>query len=54
MRDFDIRFVNKRLTPFGGLFLFFEMFEKRRLAEHIEQSCIPIQGSNRGINLFSS
>lgn len=48
MRDCDIKFVNKEITPFGGLSQFFRMLEKCRLAEHLEQSGLPSQGSNRG------
>ena len=47
MRDCDIKFVNKEITPFGGFSLFFKMLEKCHLAEHLEQSGIPVQGSNR-------
>ena len=28
MRNCDIKFVNKEITPFGGLSLFFKMLEK--------------------------
>ena len=48
MRDCEIKFVNKEITPFGGLSLFFKMLEKCRFNEHLEQSGIPVQGSNRG------
>ncbi len=48
MRDCDIKFVNKEITPFGCLFLFFKMLEKYRLTEHFEQSGISVQGSNKG------
>lgn len=48
MRDCEIKFVNKEITPFGGLSLFFKMLEKCQLAEHLEQSGISVQGSNRG------
>ncbi len=48
MLDYDIKFVNKEITPFGGLSLFFKMLEKCRLEEHLMQSGIPFQGSNRG------
>lgn len=48
MRDCDIKFVNKEITPFGVLSLFFRMLEKCGLAEHLEQSGLPSQGSNRG------
>ena len=48
MRDCDIKFVNKEIPPFGGLSLFFKMLEKCRFDEHLEQSGLPLQGSNRG------
>lgn len=48
MRNCDIKFVNKEITPFGGLSLFFKMLEKCHFEEHIMQSGIPLQGSNRG------
>ena len=48
MREYDIKFVNKEITPFGGLSLCFKMLEKCHFAEHLEQIGIPIQGSNRG------
>lgn len=48
MRDCEIKFVNKEITPYGGLSLFFKMLEKCHFAEHLEQSGIPVQGSNRG------
>lgn len=48
MRNCDIKFVNKEITPFGGLSLFFKMLDKCRFNEHLEQSDIPVQGSNRG------
>lgn len=48
MRDCDIKFVNKEITPFGGLSLFFKMLEKCHFEERLAQSGIPVQGSNRG------
>ena len=48
MRDCDIKFVNKEITPFGGLSLFFKMLEKCHFAERLNQCDIPVQGSNRG------
>ncbi len=48
MGDCDIKFVNKEITPFGGLSLFFKMLERCHFDEHLEQSGIPVQGSNRG------
>ena len=46
--DCDIKFVNKEITPFGGLSLFFKLLERCHFDEHLEQSGIPVQGSNRG------
>lgn len=48
MGDCDIKFVNKEIPPFGGLSLFFKMLERCHFDEHLEQSGIPVQGSNRG------
>lgn len=48
MRDCDIKFVNKEITPFGGLSLFLEMLRKCRFEEHFEQCGVPSQGANRG------
>lgn len=48
MRNCDLKFVNKEITPFGGLSLFFKMLEKCHFEEHVIQSGIPLQGSNRG------
>ena len=46
MRNCDIKFVNKEITSFGGLSLFFKMLEKWHFEEHVMQSGIPLQGSN--------
>lgn len=48
MRNCDIKFVNREITPFGGLSLFFKMLEKCHFEEHVMQSGVPLQGSNRG------
>lgn len=48
MRNCDIKFVNREITPFGGLTLFFKMLEKCHFEEHVMQSGVPLQGSNRG------
>ena len=48
MRNCDIKFVNKEITPFAGLSLFFKMLEKCHFEEHVMQSGVPLQGSNRG------
>ncbi len=50
IRDYDIKFVNKEITPFGGLSLFFKMLDKCHFSERFAQSNIPIRGSNRGYN----
>lgn len=44
----DIKFVNKEITPFGGLSLFFKMLEKCNFKGALRASGIPGQGSNRG------
>ena len=48
MRNCDIKFVNKEITPFSGLSLFFKMLEKCHFEEHVLQSGVPLQGFNRG------
>lgn len=48
MYDFDIKFVDKDITPFGGLSLFFKMLERCHFEEQLKQCDIPVQGSNRG------
>lgn len=48
MCDYDIKFVNKEITPFGWLSLFLKMLERCHFAEHLEMCGIPSQGSNRG------
>lgn len=48
MRNYDIKFVNKEITPFGGLSLFLKMLEKCHFEEHLASCSLPQQGSNRG------
>lgn len=48
MRNCDIKFVNKEITLFGGLSLFFKMLDKCRFNERLEQSDIPVQGVPTG------
>lgn len=50
MIDCDIKFVDKEITPFGGLSLFFKMLERCHFQEQLTQCGIPLQGSNRGYN----
>lgn len=45
MWNCDIKFVNKEITPFGGLSMFFKMLEKCHFEEHVMQSGVPFQGS---------
>ena len=48
MHNYDIKFVNKEITPFGGLSLFLKMLEKCHFEEHLASCSLPQQGSNRG------
>lgn len=48
MQNCDIKFVNKEITPFGGLSLFLKMLERCHFDEHLSQCDLPSQGSNRG------
>lgn len=48
MLDCELKFVNKEITPFGGLSLFFKMLEKCHFEDHLSTCDIPSQGSNRG------
>lgn len=50
MRDCDIKFVNKEITPFGGLSLFLKMLDRCHFDEQLVKSGIPSQGSDRGYN----
>ena len=47
-KDIDIKFVNKEITPFGGLSLFFKMLEKCGFEQELQACGLPEQGSNRG------
>lgn len=46
--DLKIKFVNKEITPFGGLSLFFRLLDRCGFDEALLASGIPEQGSNRG------
>ena len=48
MPNYDIKFVNKEITPFGGLSLFLKMIEKCHFEDLLRRLDIPQQGSNRG------
>ena len=50
LKDLDIKFVNKEITPFGGLSLFYKMLDKCDFKKVLLESDIPLQGSNRGYN----
>ena len=49
IRDYDIKFVNKEITPFGGLSLFLKMLDRCHFDEQLVKSGIPSQGSNRWV-----
>lgn len=46
--SFEIRFVNKEITPFGGLALFLKMLERCGFEQALKECGLPEQGSNRG------
>lgn len=47
--DFDISFVNKEITPWGGMVFLKQMLQKTGFRELIEQNPdLPVSGSNRG------
>ena len=48
MPNYDIKFVNKEITPFGGLSLFLKMIEKCHFEDLLRRLDISQQGSNRG------
>lgn len=47
-KDIDIKFVDKEITPFGGLSLFFKMLERCNFEQVLQGCGLPEQGSNRG------
>lgn len=47
-KDIDIKFVDKEITPFGGLSLFLKMVERCCFEEVLRECGLPEQGSNRG------
>ena len=53
MRNCDIKFVNKEITPFGGLSLFFKMLEKCHFEEQVMQSGVPPDFSAKNIYIFN-
>lgn len=50
MPNYDIKFVKKEITPFGGLSLFLKMLERCHFEDKLSQCSLPTQGSNRGYN----
>jgi len=47
--DFDISFVNKEITPWGGMVLLKQMLQKIGFSKLIEENPdLPVSGSNRG------
>jgi len=47
-KDIDIKFVDKEITPFGGLSLFLKMVERCGFEEVLRECGLPEQGSNHG------
>jgi len=47
-KDIGIKFVDKEITPFGGLSLFLKMVERCGFEEVLRECGLPEQGSNRG------
>ena len=43
-----MKFVDKEITPFGGLSLFFKMLERCNFGQVLQECGLPEQGSNRG------
>ena len=56
MRGCDIKFVNKEITPFGGLSLFFKMLERCHFDEHLDlnKAAFRFKVPTGVINRFSS
>ena len=46
MRDYDIKFVNKEITPFGGLSLFLKMLDRCHFDEQLVD-CLQESGAVR-------
>ena len=47
-KDVEIKFVDKEITPFGGLSLFLKMVERCGFEEVLKGCGLPEQGLNRG------
>lgn len=45
-----IEYTNKKISPYGGVVLLKEMFERIGLSQELERISLPKQGSNRGYN----
>lgn len=52
MSGYDVKFVNKEITPFGGLSLFLKLLDKCHFEERLQKCGLPVQGSNRGYKPF--
>ena len=46
--NYDIKFLNKEITPFGCLSLFFKLLERCHFEERLKQVGLTSQVSNRG------
>jgi len=52
MSDYDVKFLNKDITPFDGLSLFLKLLDKCHFEEQLQKCGLPLQGSNRGYKPF--
>lgn len=48
--DYKLEFVDKEITPFGGLAVLKQMLDKMQLKEFLSSLPLPEQGSNRSYN----
>lgn len=50
MQSLPIDFTDKKISPWGGIYLFRSVYMKLGLREHLANLGLPIPGSNRGYN----
>jgi hypothetical protein len=48
--DYKIEFIDKEITPYGGLVLLKKMIDKSGLIDFLSKLSLPYPGSNRGYN----
>jgi hypothetical protein len=49
-KNTDIKFVDKEITPFGGLALFFKMLERCNFGQVLQECGLPEQGFNHHLD----